>query len=205
MFCPRCKCDFIGWKGKCPVCKKPIVEKYFPRFQPRGKIIDYEGLVELVGESGGRLEMELTAAEVGKARRFRFPYIGYGFAWTKRMKGNQDNFPVELWTTEVGIDKVWTFPYFGHGFAREQKMIGFVGGNEITLVANEIAREKKWGFPYRGYGYGWTMEMFGKCGDLLQGRLITTKAGRKKEWQFPYQGYGYAWADRATLTLSLNK
>ncbi|MBU8933193.1 MAG: hypothetical protein KOO62_04220 [candidate division Zixibacteria bacterium] len=203
MFCPECKCEFIGWKAKCPACKTPLVEKFLPRYQPQGKTIAYDDLVALVREAGGRLDIELTATEVGKARKFRFPYVGYGFAWAKRMAGNKNDMSIELWTSEVGTDRSWSFFYFGHGFAWARRMQGYVGGNEIDLVVTEVAREKKWHFPFRGYGYAWTMEMSGECGERLRAKFVTTKTGRERDYGFPYQGYGYAWADKAVVALTL--
>jgi hypothetical protein len=205
MFCPKCKCEFPEWIRKCPCCKEPLVYGLLPDPEFVDKTISYEALVDLVRKNGGKLKIDLNTTEVGRNRRWSFPYFGYGFAWSKRMKGTFSSILIDLMTTEVGIERKWDFPYMGYGYAWAKRMQGYIGGNKITLMAKKVSMEKKWEFPYMGYGYAWIQEMSGECGHQLKIHLLTTQVSREKKWEFPYQGYGFAWADKGILTLTSRK
>jgi hypothetical protein len=205
MFCPECRCEFVGWTGKCPGCKTPLVAKAPSVLCVSHEPIPYEALVDLVRESGGQLMIDLSTTEVERERKWRFPYLGYGRAWAKRMQGAFDDVPVDLVTTEVGRGRKWTFPYIGYGFGWAKSMRGNAGGNEVVLTAKKVGMDKKWGFPYFGHGYAWTQEMSGECGDQLEADLSTTDVRTQRKWGFPYLGYGFAWADKCTLTLTLKE
>jgi hypothetical protein len=205
MFCPECRCEFVGWTGRCPGCKTPLVEEALSVPGGAHEPIPYEALVELVREHGGQLRIDLSTIEVGKERKWRFPYLGYGRAWAKRMRGTCNGVLVDLVTTEVGRGRKWGFPYLGYGFGWARAMRGDIGGNEVVLTATKVAMEKKWGFPYLGYGFGWTQEMSGECGVQLAIDLSTTDVGRQTRWRFPYLGYGFAWARKSTLALTLKQ
>jgi len=156
MFCPECRCEFIGWAGECPECKTPLVEESPVVPGTSGKRIPYEALVDLVREHGGQARIDLSTTEVGKERKWRFPWIGYGRAWAKRMQGACNDILVDLMTTEVGRGRRWRFPYLGYGFGWAKRIQGNVGGNEVVLTAKKVGMERKWGFPYLGYGFAWT-------------------------------------------------
>jgi len=203
MFCSECKCEFVGWSDRCPCCSLPLIEKIEPDSRVIGKSVPYETLVDLVVKQGGRMDIEMWTTEVNRQKKLAFPYLGYGYAWVKRMHGSVNGIPIDIQTTEVGMDKTWRFPYQGYGFAWEKKMQGEFGGNQITLTAVKVAREKKWGFPYLGYGYAWTEEFFGECGANLKAVLLPTEISREKGWIFPYFAFGYAWAGKGTLRLSI--
>ena len=205
MFCPKCRCEFVGWTGKCPNCKTLLVEGLSPIPETADKPISYEALVDLVRENGGQLRIDLSTTDVGMEKKWGFPYSGYGFAWAKTMQGDFDDILVDLTTTEVGMEKKESFPYRGYGFAWAKAMRGYIGGNKVTLTAKKVAREKKWSFPYSGYGSAWTQEMSGECGGQLKADLLTTDVGRHKGWGFPYLGYRFAWANSSILTLTLNE
>jgi len=203
MYCATCECEFDGWTGKCPNCKNPLQEGKPPTLRSGEQQIDYETLVNIVKERGGTLKIELKTCEVGKNKTTRFPWLGYGFAWTKRMLGSTDGISVDLSTTKVGKDRKWKFPYQGLGYAWRQEMQGSIGGSEINLTANKVTRKKTWRFPYSGYGYAWTEEMNGECGQDLNIELKTTEVKKMRRWIFPYFGFGYAWVKEGQLSLSL--
>lgn len=205
MFCPQCRCEFPAWVHRCPHCKVPLVEERPPRPETVEKTISYEALVDLVRKNGGQLEIDLITTDVGKYRRWSFPYQGHGYAWARKMQGSYSNISVDLITTDVGMEKKWGFPYRGYGYAWARRMQGHIGGNEITLTATKVEMEKKWSFPYLGYGYAWTQEMSGNCGNQLRAEFVTTEVGREKKWGFPYRGYGYAWMKKGVLTLTLEE
>ena len=159
MFCPECRCEFVGWTGKCPGCKTPLVEESPSVPDVADKPIAYEALVDLVRENGGQLRIDLSTTEVGRERKWRFPCLGYGRAWAKRMQGAFKDVRVDLMTSEVGRGGKWSFPYQGHGFGWTRRMQGNVGGKEVVLTARKVGMEKKWSLPYLGYGFAWTEEM----------------------------------------------
>lgn len=121
MFCPECKCEFVGWTGKCPSCKTRPVEKAPSGPGISGTPIAHEALLERVREAGGQLTVDLWTTEVEKERKWRFPYLGYGRAWGARMQGVFKDTPVDLVTTEIGRARRWRFPYLGYGFACAKK------------------------------------------------------------------------------------
>ncbi len=203
MYCPTCECEFEGWTGKCPNCKNPLQGGKPPVQISSQQQVDYESLVDIVKERGGTLNIELKASEVGKTKATRFPWMGFGYAWTKRMQGAREGVSVDLSTTKVGKDKKWSFPYQGLGYAWRQELQGSIGGNEVTLTAKKVTRKKTWSFPFRGYGYAWTEEMSGECGRDLLIELKTTEVKKIRRWLFPYFGFGYAWVKAGELSLSL--
>jgi hypothetical protein len=203
MYCPTCKCEFQGWKDRCPVCRRPLVDGLISRPQTSLKSIPYDDLVNIVEKSGGQLEIELSTIEVGRERKLAFPFRGYGFAWAARMHGLFNNISVDLQTVEVGKDTDWGFPYQGYGFAWEKKLEGTVSGNKFILESDKVCREKKFLFPYRGHGYAWTQELSGECGNQLKVNLKTTEIGKDNGWFLFYFGLGYAWISRAIICVSL--
>lgn len=203
MYCTTCDCEFEGWTGKCPNCKNQLQDGIPQNLSSDGLQVDYESLVNMVKDHGGSQTIQLKTREVGKSKTTRFPWLGYGFAWTKRMTGSVNGVNIELTTTKVGKDKKWRFPYQGHGFAWRQEMQGVIGGNEITLTAIKVIRKKSWGFPYFGYGYSWTEEMIGEFGQKLHINLKTPEVTKKRRWLFPYFGFGYAWVKDGELSISL--
>ena len=205
MFCPTCRCEFVGWTGRCPVCKTSLVEELPTVHETADKPIPYEALVDLVRENGGQLRIDLSTTDVGMEKKRGFPYSGYGFAWVKIMQGAFNDILVDLTTTKVGMEKKQRFPYRVYGFAWAKAVQENIGRNKVTLTAKKVAREKKWSFPYSGYGSAWTQEMSGECGGQLKADLLTTDVGRHKGWGFPYLGYRFAWANSSILTLTLNE
>jgi len=203
MFCPRCRCEYVKWIKKCPGCDTALNNELPPQPEAVSNDISYEGLVSLVKEKGGKLKIDMLTTDVGREKKWSFPYQGYGFGWAQIMQGAYNDTPVYLLTTEVGKETKWTFPYQGYGFAWARQMRGNIGGNEVTLTTTKVGMEKKWSFPYQGYGFGWAEKMSGLCGDQLKAKLITTEVGRDQSWSFPYQGYGFGWANKAVLTLTL--
>jgi hypothetical protein len=203
MYCPKCDCDFDGWKGKCPTDGTLLLETSpIPDKQTHAPV-PYETIVDLIRENNGSYEIELRTTEVGRERKMSFPYRGHGFAWAKKMIGETNGITVDLHIDEIGKNKDWGFPYQGYGFAWEKEMRGWVGGHEIKLSATKVDSEKKFLFPYRGHGYSWAEELTGDCGKLIRAEMKTTEIGRDKTWFFFYFGFGYAWIKRATLNLSL--
>ena len=202
MFCPNCKCEFEGWTDKCPDCHIPLVAELPPTSQRAAEAIPYQALVELVKESGGQISVEILATDIATEKKWGFPHLGYGYAWTRHMRGFQENLQAELSTVEVGKSRGWSFPYFAYGFAWEKRMEGVIGGNQITLEVTKVQRERKWRFPYLGYGYAWAESMSGRCGEQLKADLQTTQVGKRREWGFPYFSFGFAWINKAVLTIS---
>ena len=205
MYCAHCECEFDGWRGKCPNCKNPLQEEKPIKFTDEYKSIEYDTLLQTIKDNGGSLDIMVNASEVSKSKSLRFPYAGFGYAWTKRMRGAADGIAVDLNTTRVGKDRKRGFPYLGHGFAWQQEIQGSIGGHEVNLTAKKVIRKKSWGFPYRGYGYAWTDEMAGKLGDQIQVRMKSAAVKKKRGWQFPYFGFGYAWVKGGEISLSLNQ
>jgi hypothetical protein len=203
MYCPKCKCDFVGWTGKCPIDGASLVTPSPVPDRLAHPPVPYETIVDLIRENNGSYQIELRTIEVVRARKMSFPYRGYGFAWAKKMVGQINGIAVDLHIDEIGKNKGWGFPYQGYGFAWEKQMRGWIGGHEINLSATEVAHEKKFLFPYRGHGYSWAGELTGDCGKLIRAEMKTIEVGRDKNWFFFYFGFGYAWISRATLNLSL--
>lgn len=203
MYCLTCECEFDGWTGKCPSCKNHFQGGKHPVQSSNQQQVNYDSLVDIVKERGGTLNIQLKASEVGKTRATRFPWRGYGNAWTKRMQGAREGASVDLSTTKVAKDKKWSFPYQGHGCAWRQELQGSIGGNEVTLTAKKVTRKKTWSFSYFGYSYAWTEEMSGECGREPLIELKTTKVKKNRRKLFPYFGFGYAWVKEGELSLSL--
>jgi hypothetical protein len=203
MYCPECKCEYVGWKGRCPVCKAVLLRERPDIAGIVGHAIPYDELVDLVKERGGQISIDLSTTSVGMKRGTRFPYIGRGYAWMKQMQSAYGDIYVELTTTEVGTERGWEFPYFGFGYAWAKQAQGNIGGNGYNLTATKVVKEKKMRFPYLGYGYAWVGEMSGKCGDQLKVELSITEVDKERSWKFPYFGYGFAWASKGTLQLAL--
>ena len=204
MFCTQCGTVFVGWRGKCPDCKVLLVDQLSPELGSVEKILPYNDLVDLVKKNNGQISIGLIPAEVERQKKWRFPFLGYGYAWVKRLRSVSDDVSVELTTTETGRQRKWTFPYFAFGFAWEKTMKGSIAGNELTLTANKVSRKRNWGFPWAGYGYAWTEELAGECGADLKVSVTITDVNRKKSLEFPYLGYGYAWARKGDLELKVN-
>ena len=204
MFCPQCRTEFIGWRGKCPDCKVILVDQLSHELGSVEKILPYNDLVDLVKKRGGQMSIDLIPTEVERQKKWSIPYLGYGYAWVKRLRSVSDDVSVELTTTETGRQRKWTFPYFAFGFAWEKTMKGSIAGNDLTLTAKKVSRRRKWAFPWAGYGFAWTEELAGECGADLKVSLTITDVNRKKSLEFPYLGYGYAWAKGACLELSLS-
>jgi hypothetical protein len=205
MFCPNCKCEFVGWTGRCPNCKVTLLDKLPQDYELSDEGLTYEELVDLVKDKDGLLEIVLTTSSVEKERKWRFPYDGYGYAWARKMVGESDGIVVELQTTNVGKDRAYRFPYVAYGFAWMEGSQGQVAGHEVELKATKVAREKKWRFPFFGYGRAWTEEMHGECGDQLYVHLSITDIGKSREYGFPYKGFGFAWEKSGILKLSLKE
>jgi hypothetical protein len=204
MYCPECKCEYVGWKGRCPVCKAVLLREKPAIIETAEHAIPYDELVDLVKEGEGQISIDLSTTSVGMKRGTRFPYIGRGYAWMKQMQSADGAIHVELATTGVGTERGWEFPYFGFGYAWAKQVHGNIGGNECSLTATKVAKERKLRFPYLGYGYAWVQEMSGKCGDQLKVGLSITEVDKDRKWRFPYFGYGFSWADKGTLKLALD-
>jgi hypothetical protein len=203
MYCNTCNCEYNGWSGICPSCKEPLQdEKPLIDGHENGHL-DYSSLVELIEKEGAVFEIELMANKVTRSKSTRFPWLGFGYAWTQSMHGTTDGIAAELVTTELEKERKWSFPYRGHGYAWREEMQGWIAGNLCSLKATEVKRSRSWSFPYSGYGYAWTEEMQGTCGERIQVNFKASKVSRQKSYKFPYFGYGYAWVDKCTLTLSL--
>jgi len=203
MYCTTCDCNYEGWTRRCPVCKQTLQE-----IGPQEKIqddrtINYADLVELVRTNGGSLNIGVSARKVMRKKSTRFPWMGFGYAWTQKMSGKKDGIGVDLVTREVGKSRGRSFPYRGHGYAWRQEMEGTIAGIKLTLEATDIKRKKSWTFPYSGHGYAWTEQMVGDCGDQIQVELRTVKVSQTRNYRFPYFGYGYAWASESILTLKV--
>ncbi|MEJ2353765.1 MAG: hypothetical protein P8Y03_28640, partial [Anaerolineales bacterium] len=204
MYCPECKCEYVGWKGRCPVCKAVLLREKPAIAESTEQAIPYDKLVDLVKERGGQISIDLSTTSVSMKRGTRFPYIGRGYAWMKRIQSVDGDIDVELTTTEVGTERRWEFPYFGFGYAWTKQVQGHIVGNECNLRATKVAKERKLRFPYLGYGYAWVQEMSGKCGDRLKVELSITEVDKERKWRFPYFGYGFAWAGKGKLRLTLD-
>jgi hypothetical protein len=203
MYCPECKCEYVGWKERCPACNAVLLREKPFTIETAEQIIPHDELVDLVKESGGQISIDLATTSVGMQRGTRFPYIGRGYAWMKQMQSVSGDIYVELKTTEVGKERQWQFPYFGFGYAWAKQAQGSIGGNVCTLTATKVVKDRECRFPYRGYGYAWVHAMGGGCGDQLKVELSITEVDRERKWTFPYFGYGFAWANKGTLTLVL--
>ena len=202
MFCPQCKCEYIGWQ-RCPDCDIPLVES-LPEVEGHGEAISYQDLIEQIRKNGGEIEVEMTTSGVQREKKWSFPYMGIGYAWAQSMQGARDNLSVRLTTSQVGRQRGWRFPYFGFGYAWEKAMEGKVNGNPIELKATKVKRERKWNIPYLGYGRAWSERLEGSCGDKLRAELDISEVAKKRAWTFPYQGYGFAWPKKGVLRLSLS-
>ena len=117
MYCPKCKCEFIGWERKCPIDGTRLT-KINPVFnkQPLQQI-PYDTIIDLIRKNNGSYEIELFTTEVDRERKASIPFRGYGFAWAKKMNGSFNDVTVELYIKEIGKDKENGFPYQGYGFA----------------------------------------------------------------------------------------
>lgn len=203
MYCTICECEFEGWTGKCPQCNNRLLEVKPSVDGALVETVDYEELRKRIVDGGGKIEINLSAAEVTKARTRRFPWMGFGFAWTHKMKGAKNGLLVELHTTKVEKKRNWKFPYQGLGYAWRQEMQGSIGGHAATLTAKNVIRKRAWRFPYSGFGYAWTDEMSGECGRDINIELKTTHVVKIRRWQFPYFGFGYSWVKKGLLSLTL--
>lgn len=158
VFCPRCRCEFPPWIGRCPNCNAPLapVTEELPRVsEPAENPVAYDVLVDTVRKND-QLRIDLATVDVGMEKKWRFPYTGYGFAWAKRMQGHIGGNEVTLTARKVEMEKKWRFPYTGYGFAWVQEMSGECGDRlKVDLVTTDVGREKKWRFPYTGYGFAW--------------------------------------------------
>ena len=203
VYCSNCQCGFTGRSGKCPVCKNALTGESLPR-KTLAPSISYDSLLRKVEENDGRLNIELDAVDSCKFKQWTFPWIGWGYSWTKSMKGSANGILVDLLTTEVGTKRATIIPGIGWGFAWEQKMVGDICGHEISLTATVVKTQKTGLYIFRiGWGFGWTLEMAGRCGDRLQAILTTSDVKREKETTFPGIGWGYARMNRAVLTLTV--
>lgn len=203
MYCNTCNCEYNGWSGNCPSCKQPLRDGKPLKEIHDSAHLDYNSLLELIEKDGAVFEIDLKASQVSRSKSTRFPWLGFGYAWTQSMQGKADDIAVELDTTEVVKERKWSFLYRGYGYAWRQEMQGWIAGNPCSLKATEVKRSRSWSFPFSGYGYAWTEEMRGTCGEHIQAVLIASKVIRKRTYRFPYFGYGFAWVDKSTLTLSL--
>ena len=155
MYCSTCECEFNGWTGNCPNCKNPLLDGKPPSPSISDESITYETLVNIVRDNGGTLDIDLNGIEVGKTKSMRFPWLGYGYAWTKRMQGSREGIKVDLNTSDVGKDRKWNFPYQGLGYAWRQELQGRIAGNKATLTSTKVTRNKRWSFPYFDYAFFW--------------------------------------------------
>lgn len=105
----------------------------------------------------GELAVDLRTTDVGRHRLSRLLYwIGYGFAWTRRLEGEIAGHPAWLEATRVEMERQTRFPYRGYGFAWTQEMAGRCGERlALTLEATDVARRMRYEFPYQGFGYAW--------------------------------------------------
>ena len=204
MYCTTCRCEFVRWTGKCPVCKTFLIEK--PVFQPTAPAdsATYQSIVDTLRERGV-IEVPMVTTEVARFRKYAFPYLGYGYAWAKQMHSETKALAVNLITVRVATDKSWSFPYQGRGFAWEQLLKGDIAGNAVSLKATRVGQDKTWGFPYLGYGFAWTEQAEGSCGDEIEVELSVTEIGREKRWSFPYFGFGFAWPSKGVLRLKVRE
>lgn len=204
MYCKACDCNYEGWTRRCPVCKQTLQTSDSQEKTEDFRTTNYADLVELVRKNGGSLNIPLFASQVIRKKTTRFPWLGFGYAWTQKMKGKKNGISVELVTSEVGKSHSSSFPYRGRGYAWREKMEGTIDGNKLSLRAMNVKRKKTWSFPFSGYGYAWTEDMAGDCGSQIRIELSEPKIFRYRRWRFPYFGFGYAWAKESTLTLNLN-
>jgi hypothetical protein len=98
----------------------------------------------------------LRTTQVGKEKKWSFPYLGRGFAWAKGMQGQIAGSEASLGTNRVGMEKKWRFPYFGYGYAWMRGMSGECGDQlKVGLSTTDFAEKRDWGFPYFGFGFAW--------------------------------------------------
>jgi hypothetical protein len=202
MYCSTCECEFEGWIGKCPNCKNPLLEEVPPFLKSNDETASYESLVEILRENGGAFDIDLVTIEVAKSKSTLFPWLGYGYAWAKRMRGARKGITADFTVSEIAKVRRYAFPYQGHGYAWRKELQGSIAGNEAILKAKKVTRKRSWGFPYFGYGYAWTEQMAGKCGEDVVIELNTTEVGKNRSWLFPYFGFGYAWVKQGILSLT---
>lgn len=203
MYCSSCACEFEGWSGRCPNCKSDLVEGGSPKAESNGEDVSYQGLVDAIQERGGSLEIDLTAVEVCKSKTTRFPWMGYGYAWVKRMWGERQGITADFVAIDIGKERRFSFPYRGHGYAWRKEMDGKLAGHNARLIATKVTKQRRWSFPYFGYGYAWTELMTGNCGEEIELELITMGVGKNRRIRFPYFGFGYAWVKEAKLRATL--
>lgn len=204
MYCSTCECEFEGWTSWCPNCKNQLDEGGYPEAESNREDVPYQVLVDTIREEGGSIEIELATVAVSKSKATRFPWLGYGYAWAKRMQGNNHGITADFVTSDIGKDRKYSFPYRGHGYAWRKEMGGNLAGHDAALTVKKMTRKKRWSFPYFGYGYAWTELMTGSCGEEINLELITTDVGKNRRIMFPYFGYGYAWVKNAKLRVTLN-
>lgn len=203
MYCSTCECEFEGWTGRCPNCKSHLVEEGPPNLESDGENVSYQQLVGAIQDQGGSIEFDLATVEVSKSKATRFPWLGYGYAWAKRMRGVSQGITADFVAIDIGKDRKFAFPYRGLGYAWRKEMEGKLAGHYATLNAKKVTKKRRWGFPYFGYGYAWTETMTGSCGDEIDLELITINVGKNHRIMFPYFGYGYAWVKNAKLKATL--
>ena len=122
MFCPQCRTEFIGWRGKCPDCKVLLVDQLSPELGSVEKILPYNDLVDLVKKNNGQISIGLIPAEVERQKKWRFPFLGYGYAWTEELSGECGaDLKVSVTITDVNRKKSLEFPYLGYGYAWARK------------------------------------------------------------------------------------
>lgn len=205
MYCTNCQCEFDGWYHRCPQCRNPLgitPELSLPT-EMSSRVLSYDELVERVRSKNHLIEIDVLTSEVVVQRRWRFPYLGYGYAWAKRFQGGFEDIHAALTTVEEGRHKEWRFPYFGFGYAWPMRLSGHISGNPILLTVNKVRKERKMRFPYLGYGFSWAESFSGECGPQLSAHLRVTDAHKKMEWRFPFFGFGFAWENKAVFSLSL--
>lgn len=117
--------------GQVPECGTRLLSEAPAAAGLADRPISYEALVGLVREGGGELTIELSTTEIGRERRWSFPYFGYGRAWVKSMEGGAHGILVKLRTTEAGRGRERRFPFRGYGLAWAKRVAGHIGGNEV--------------------------------------------------------------------------
>jgi hypothetical protein len=204
MYCSKCDCEYSGWKGKCPDCKTPLVERLGTDAQTF-RAPEPAPPPTVPPTRHPRLSGELYATDVGHHKTYFVPLLlGWAFGWVKRMRGTIDGRDVNLRTTEVRMEKKWLLPGMGFGYAWAQRMEGNIGEERVTLETISVGRDRKWYLaPLKlGWGFAWAKEMVGRSASGSEIVLTVTSVAREKGWTFPGFGWGYAWEEKATLTIS---
>lgn len=165
----------------------------------------YASLLEMVKANQGRIVVNLEAVEVGREKKSNFPRFGFGFGWTKKMRGSYNGtFPVELETTARGQCQKRNILGMGYGFAWAKEMRGQIGDMEFDLTAIKVIKKKEKNILAAGYGFAWVEQMTGEIGNGIKLRFTTTSVGKEKNTGFPGFGYGYGWSDKAELAISID-